>query len=156
MRIRQYVYFGLFSPSMPAVEMTARLLFEPDEVAVKASRSLDPPRPVSHAWMVVSRQLGLTVDEQLGRIVERLLPVASEIGGLAVQLESKDGAQGGARLQVVRYFDVADGEDEGLSSPIEGLEKLPGQHQLLGWHLDREVLEFIRLTRADLDVDEYG
>jgi hypothetical protein len=31
-----------------------------------------------------------------------------------------------------------------------------GQHQLLGWVLDREVLEFLPAVDAVLDVDEYG
>jgi hypothetical protein len=31
-----------------------------------------------------------------------------------------------------------------------------GQSRLLGWHLDARALEFLRLTHADLDVDEYA
>jgi hypothetical protein len=62
----------------------------------------------------------------------------------------------GAVLQVVRYFDDPDGEEEELSPPDAELQKLSGQHQLLGWHLDREVLDFLMATGASLDVDEYG
>ncbi|MFG3700121.1 hypothetical protein ACGF5C_19695 [Micromonospora sp. NPDC047620] len=53
-------------------------------------------------------------------------------------------------------FEHPDGEEEDLSSPVEGWQKLPGQHQLLGWHLDGRALEFLRLTGAELDVDEYA
>jgi hypothetical protein len=33
---------------------------------------------------------------------------------------------------------------------------MTGQHQLLGWHLDRETLQFILGIGAAIDVDEYG
>ncbi|MEV4384681.1 hypothetical protein AB0J68_02965 [Micromonospora sp. NPDC049580] len=59
-------------------------------------------------------------------------------------------------LQVVRVFEHPDGEEDDLSGPVDGLEKLAGQHQLFGWHVDGRVLEFLRLTRAELDVDEYA
>jgi hypothetical protein len=36
------------------------------------------------------------------------------------------------------------------------LEKLSDQHQLLGWHLDRGVVQFLDEVDAELDVDEYG
>jgi hypothetical protein len=38
----------------------------------------------------------------------------------------------------------------------DGLEKLSGQHQLLGWHLDRHVLNFLSEVGAEFDADEYG
>jgi len=37
-----------------------------------------------------------------------------------------------------------------------GLEKLAGQHQLLGWTLTAEVIDFFRDLGANLWVDEYG
>jgi hypothetical protein len=36
------------------------------------------------------------------------------------------------------------------------MKKLPGQHQLLGWHLGTEDLAFLASISAVLDVDEYG
>ncbi|HYN92300.1 MAG TPA: DUF4279 domain-containing protein [Pilimelia sp.] len=139
MRIRQYAYFGLWSRLTPASEMTARLGLEPDEVSVRAARSAAPPLPVSHAWKVVCRDRGLTVDEQTARIVVRLGPFAATIGALGTALQQAEGEVSGARLQIVRYFDDKNGEPE-----------------LLGWHLDRDLLEFLRVTGADIDVDEYG
>ncbi|SCF37360.1 hypothetical protein GA0070215_12153 [Micromonospora marina] len=56
----------------------------------------------------------------------------------------------------MRVFEHPAGEPEDLSGPVDGLQKLPGQHQLLGWHLDRRTLEFLRLTGAELDIDEYA
>jgi hypothetical protein len=60
---------------------------------------------------------------------------------------------------VVRYLGAWLAEDEGEEeeiTEIDGLEKLPGQHQLLGWHLSRPTMEFLLDIGAELDVDEYG
>ncbi|MFG1774804.1 DUF4279 domain-containing protein [Micromonospora sp. NPDC049051] len=155
MWIRQYAYFSLRSRSVPASEITARLGLEPDEVLVRGSRSVEPPRPVLHNWQITCREPGLAVDEQIARVVARLLPLAAEVRHVAADLRSVDGEQGGARLQVVRHLDAEDGEPEEAVA-VGGLTKLPGQHQLLGWHLDRATLAFLHLVGADLDVDEYS
>jgi hypothetical protein len=59
-------------------------------------------------------------------------------------------------LQIVRSFNTDDGEDETIDVTPDGLEKLSGQHQLLGWHLNGEVLDFLSEVGAELDADEYG
>jgi hypothetical protein len=133
--VRQYVYFALFSELMPAEEMTRRLGLAPDEVDVRASRQVYPPRPAVHSWKMVCSAPGLTVDEQVSIVIGRLRPLVDEIGRLARHL---DATEGGARLQVVRYL------SEGDPNPI-----------LLGWRLDREVVDFLHTTRAVLDIDEY-
>ncbi|MER7457227.1 DUF4279 domain-containing protein [Micromonospora sp. NPDC126480] len=156
MIVSQYVYFALSSERVSAAEITARLGIEPDEIAVRGSRVASPARPACHRWKITCRKPGLTVDEQISRIVDRLFDHAERIGELAVELDAIDGERGASVLQVVRVFEHPDGEEEDLTSPVEGLEKLPGQHQLLGWHVDARVLEFLRLTRAELDVDEYA
>ena len=53
------------------------------------------------------------------------------------------------------------GPDEGEEEEIppideDGLEKLSGQHQLLGWRLDSDTMAFLVAVGAFLDVDEYG
>ncbi|WP_328426277.1 DUF4279 domain-containing protein [Micromonospora sp. NBC_00389] len=154
--ISQYAYFALSSHRVSAAEITARLGIEPDEISVRGSRHANPARPASHRWKVVCRRPGLTVDDQISQILDRLFAHAERLGELAAELESLDGGPGGSMLQVVRVFEHPDGEEEDVTTPVEGLEKLPGQHQLLGWHLDARVLEFLRLTRAELDVDEYA
>lgn len=156
MIVSQYAYFALTSSRVPAAEITARLGIEPDEIVVRGSRNADPARPARHRWKVACRKPGLTVDDQIARIVDRLFEHAGRIGELAVELEDTDGGPSASVLQVVRVFEHPHGEEEDLTSPFEGLQKLPGQHQLLGWHLDVRVLEFLRLTRAELDVDEYA
>jgi hypothetical protein len=153
-RIRQYVYFGLLSSKTSAADITARLRMEPDKGVVRGSRT--PARPVCHAWQVVCADRGLAVDEQLAQVVHRLAPRSAEIIALARELRADDPEHGGAVMRVVRYFDAEDGEEEELSPPDAPLRKLAGQHQLLGWVLDREVLEFLLAVDAVLDVDEYG
>jgi hypothetical protein len=66
------------------------------------------------------------------------------------------GQGGGCYLQLVRFFDDEDGEEEELSPPDAPLQKLSGQHQLLGWHLDRDSLGFLAHVGAEIDADEYG
>jgi hypothetical protein len=154
-RIRQYAYFALSSQLMTPDDMTKNLGMAPDEVRVRADRLAEPPRPAAHVWRVVCRHRGRTVDEQISDIVTRLTPITAEIGRLARILAQNEGDRAGARLQVVRYFGDDDGEDE-EPVVVGDLEKLAGQHQLLGWHLDRAVLDFLQAAGADLDVDEYG
>lgn len=154
-RVSQYVYFAVASTRLPAAELTARLGIEPDEVLVRASRLAEPPRPAAHQWRVVCREPGLTVDEQLGRVVDRLYQHAARIGALVAELRELDDWPSVATLQVVRIFDHPGGEEEAVPPPAGGRTKLAGQHQLLGWHLDTRTLDFLRVTGAELDVDEY-
>ncbi|MEV5748707.1 DUF4279 domain-containing protein [Actinoallomurus sp. NPDC052308] len=156
MLVSQYTYFALASMRIPGTEITARLGIEPDEVTVRGSRLARPPRPVAHEWRVVCRKPGLTVDEQMTRIIDRLFDHAERIGALAAELDRVDGESGASRLQVVRIFEHPAGEAEGSAGPVDGLGNRFGQHRLLGWHLDSRILEFLRLTRAQLDVDEYA
>jgi hypothetical protein len=51
---------------------------------------------------------------------------------------------------------LAEGEEEELTITAGGLEKLPGQHQLLGWVLDAGALRFLVDVRAELAFDEHG
>jgi hypothetical protein len=93
----------------------------------------------------------MTVDQQVATVLSRLLPIARKIADLRKDFPDVD-----AVLQIVRTFDDPDGAEEDLTPSELGYEKLAGQHQLLGWHLDHDVLNFLHLTGAELDVDEYG
>lgn len=153
--MRQYAYFALFSERMPAAQMTGLIGVEPDSFGVRGARWRGPRVvPVAHSWRVECRDAGLTVDEQVERVVARLLPYQERIARLAARLACDPG--GGARLSVVRYFNDDEGEEEVLSPPDAPLRKFPGQHQLLGWNLSARVLGFLVAVGADLDVDEYG
>jgi uncharacterized protein DUF4279 len=155
-RIRQYAYFSMRSRHVPAAEITARLGIEPDEIRVRGTRRLDPPVPVRHSWDIVCRRPGMTIDEQIETVVARLRPYTGQLRVLLDELRADDPDYGGGALTVVRYFDDEDGEDEELSPADARLQKLPGQHQLLGWVLSRQVIEFLMALDIELDADEYG
>jgi hypothetical protein len=159
-RVRQRVYFGLFSHYTTAAQMTARLGIEPDRFSVQGARSPRMDIPRGHSWEVECREPGLTIDEQIAKVLSRISPQEHKIAELARDLEKED-PSGGAVLRVVRFFNDDEGEEEEVPETIllddgRELEKLSGQHQLLGWHLDKEVMTFLRAVGADLDVDEYG
>jgi hypothetical protein len=60
-----------------------------------------------------------------------------------------------AWLQLVRHFGAADGEGEIIDQTPDGLVKLSGQHQLLGWHLHHATIA-LHDVGADIDAGEYG
>ncbi len=158
-RISQQVYFGLFSTEMPAAEMTAHLGIEPDNFTVRGSRNVSTPMPRYHIWKLGCERPGLSIEQQIEKTIERLLPCQSKIAVLAEQL-SLEGSGSGGSLNVVRYFDDENGEEEDEASArlVDGKEfvKLSGQHQLLGWTLSVETMQFLTAVGANLNVDEYG
>jgi hypothetical protein len=149
LRIRQYVYFAIKSRNLSAEEVERRLGVRPDRVLVSGAERKYPPRPAAHSWELVSTEPGLTVDEQISMLLTRLQPARAAIRDLTATEDVV------AVLQVVRYLDDDEGELE-LSTIVRGMKKLPGQHHLLGWHLDLEVMRFLCEVGADLDIDEYG
>ena len=108
------------------------------------------------------------MDEQLAHVLDRLEPHTAAIAVLAAELRTTDAAEsadrigrgGPAQLSVARWFDMEEGEeeDDGLVTLDDGrvLQRAGGQHQLLGWLLDRRAISFLAAVGADLDVDEYG
>ncbi|MEZ0112822.1 hypothetical protein ABH920_006846 [Catenulispora sp. EB89] len=152
MLISQYAYFGLFSRATPAAAMTAALGIDPDEIDVRGSRRGEPrPRPAFHGWRIVCRDPAMSVDQQVERIMERLAPHVGTIAALTRQLDAQGGKDTSAVLEIVRKFNHDEGQDRLASTPPEMIDG----HDLLGWHLDRTVLEFLQATGAVLDVDEY-
>ncbi|MGW1894717.1 DUF4279 domain-containing protein [Streptomyces sp. NPDC002004] len=150
MPLHQYVYFALFSRHTSATEMAELLGIEPDEVAVRGSRATQPAViPVSHSWKIVCREPGLRVDEQIARVLDRLRPHTDRIAELAGRLSAEEGEDGGAVLEIVRYFNDMEQDDR----PVQ--PETPAGPHLFGWHLDRDVLNFLTATGAVLDVDEY-
>jgi hypothetical protein len=151
MRIRQYASLSLSSSVLSADEITRRLGVEPDEVMVMASKRETPPTPAAHHWMVKTNSG--PVDEMTAELIARIRPVASDIRDLV------SSSVVSAVIQVVRYFNDDAGDEEQFGEvKVDGqlLEKLLGQHQLLGFHLDAEVLGFLSETGIELDLDEYG
>lgn len=155
MRIRQYVYLALRSEVLTAAEMAERVGLAADRSQVRGSEVAGPkPRPRCHSWQIVCEEPGLTVDEQIERVVERVGAHRQAIRDLVSEEPVT------VTLQAVRKLGAWLGDDEGeeedLSAGVDGVEKLPGQHQLLGWHLSTEAMAFLLEIGAELDVDEYG
>jgi Domain of unknown function (DUF4279) len=149
MKISQYVYFALKSETILPSELARRVGFPGDREAARGTRTADPPRPVLNTWEIRCEERGLTVTEQVERVISRVMPRLAAIRQLI------DDGEVMAVLQIVRYLDDQDGEEEQITR-VGDLEKLGGQHQLLGWHLDRSVVRFLDQVDAGLDVDEYG
>ena len=154
MRISQRAYFDVSSETVPAAAVTARLGMEPDQLKVRGATRAEPPVPSCHSWSVHCQEPGLRLDAQIGEILRRIEPVRQRLAGLV------NGEEVSARLVIVRYFNDADGEEESFEAAvIEGgrlLEKLPGQHQLLGWYLTAQQLEFLGSINCSISADEYG
>jgi hypothetical protein len=89
----------------------------------------------------------------VGSVLDRLRTIEDRLVTIGGDLL---GQVGGCNLQLVRYFDDDEGEEEELSPPNAPLQKLAGQHQLLGWHLERDSLQFLARVGAEIDADEYG
>ena len=153
MRIRQYVYFSVYSKTATADEIASYLGLDPDRILVRGSRSTDPPRPPEHSWELQCDSPGLTIDGQAASVLDRLRGVEDRLVTIRADLL---GEGGGCSLQLVRYFNDDEGEEEELSPPDARLQQLAGQHQLLGWHLDADSLNFLSRIGAEIDADEYG
>ncbi|WP_406224560.1 DUF4279 domain-containing protein [Streptomyces canus] len=75
-------------------------------------------------------------------MLDRLQPHTDLIRDLTRHLARTGG---GAVLHIVRYFNDTDQAQPGaVDAP-----------NLFGWHLDRNVLDFLSATGAELDIDEY-
>jgi hypothetical protein len=132
---------------------------EPDDFKVRGSQTQRPPIPKRHSWAVRCDEKGLSVGKQVAKVVDRLKPFQDQIANLSRDFaEGKPPGEMG--LMIVRYFDDDDGEEESERETIgpdgTAWERLPGQHQLLGWSLDPEVVKFLYAVGAFLSVDEYG
>jgi hypothetical protein len=154
MKISQRVYFAIRSETFTAAAVTAFLGTAPDEIKVHGSKRTQPPVPVMHSWSLHCRDRGLMLDAQIGKILARIEPLRPRLQDLAARPDVD------LVLFIVRFFGDEDGEEESIDTVTteEGavLERLPGQHQLLGWHLTWEQLGFLAAIRCSIDADEYG
>ncbi len=150
MQIKQYIYFGISSEVLTAEMIAARIGLAPDKTQTLGSRSVDPPRPRRHKWELGSYERGLDITAHVAVVLARLAPARDEIRALVREGNVQ------AWLQLVRNFDAADGDEEIVEETPDGLVKLSGQHQLLGWHLHRDTLAFLYDVGAEVDADEYG
>lgn len=154
MKISQRVYFDVSSETMPAADVTARLGVEPDRLQVRGSRRTQPPVPALHSWSVHCHERGMALDAQISAVLARIEPVRERLLDLAASHKVS------LCLVIVRHLDDPDGEEERFDAAITSdgklLERLPGQHQLLGWSLTHEQLGFLASIRCSIWADEYG
>ncbi len=149
MRIRQYSYLWLSSRTLAPKAFAERVGVAPDETARRTARHEDP-RTEPTTWLkYVCDDPDLRVGEQVERILGRLTEARATLRELTA-----DGTVS-AGLNIVRNFDDEHRVEEAPSA-IEGFERLPGQHQLLGWSVSPQTVAFLNELRAEIDVDEYG
>jgi hypothetical protein len=154
MRVQQHAYFLVRSDAVLSPDITAQLGIEPDKVRRRGSRTEGPPPvPRTNLWMVMSgRPDTVSLDEHFDSLFARLEPYEDKVRAF---LASTDAT---GVIAVVRNFSAGCEDDDALKAhpPPEGMERLPDQHPLLGFHLDHQLIAFAARTHVDLDFDEYG
>lgn len=150
MRITQYTCFVISCAGISAKLIDERLEIVGAELEEAGSRGSEPKRPSMSSWSLYCRTRGADIGDQVDELLSLLEPSRDAIKRLVLEDEAE------TVLQLVRYFNDGDGEQEILDVTEEGLEKLPGQHQLLGWGFSHGVIEFLHDVHAVVDADEYG
>jgi len=151
MKIYQYADFVVKSDSLSPDDITGALLLEPSSVSWRGARSKEPMMPRTNVWC--RRAVGVgCVDDLVRELVELIEPRAAKLGSL-----TEDGVAT-ATISLMRSFGDDDGveEDEGDLGLPENLVRLPGQHQLLGFHLDVDLMKRLVALSCSVDFDEYG
>lgn len=134
-RISQYVYLAIRSKVHSTAELAALIGVAPDKTSKHAPWELHLDEP-------------MRVDDQIDALLARLDPTARAAIGALTDCR--------VTLEIVRYLDDEDGDDEHHEPRTDGIAVIPGQHQLLGFHLSRQVLDALAAMHASIDCDEYG
>jgi Domain of unknown function (DUF4279) len=150
MRISQYAYFAVYSNAFSPDQITTRLGLHPTGVSWRGSRSTDPMIPTTNIWRYKAQGTG-RIDDLILELVDHFEPVAAELRSLT------DGGECSTGINVVRKLDDPNGLEDDAGHDIGGgLVKLPGQHQLLGFHLAIELMHRVVALGCSIDFDEYG
>jgi len=154
MRVRQHAALLLRSSVLDPDEITQQLALVPDEVKAMGSRHPGPPaRPAAHIWCLRS---GLADDHRLDDHFEALL---AKLVGSAERVRTLiGGAEVRGEFVIGRYFEPGP-EEERITQPgrqIGDLERLRGQHPLLGFVITPGLVAYAALARLGFDFDEYG
>lgn len=154
MQVRQYAYFGISSSTITPEDITAAVGLQPDRARPMGSRSEGPPPfPRFHLWDLRSECPDTAdLNAHFTSIVSRLRGSEDRIRAFLAS------ADGDGQITVVRKFDPGP-EDQAIIEPgrlVDGLERLRGQHPLLGFHLDADVLNLAVRLGVEIDFDEYG
>lgn len=148
MKVRQRCYLAIKSETIDPDEIACLLGMTFDRSQRRASKAEQPPRPVANTW-VLDAPDDLGVDEQIPSLLDRIDPIAEDLRSL-LERSDVDGV-----IEVVREFGHPEGQDE-EDGRRGDLIKLRGQHQLLGFALEAEVLARLVRLGLSLDFDEYG
>ena len=151
MRIHQYAHFHIGSDVLTPDQITATLLIEPTSVSWQGSRSTEPLVPRTNRWQYKATGAGLVDD-----LVRELLGVFEPLRAPLQELTANGACS--IEIRFMRSFGDPDGveEDEGLTDLPGNLVRLEGQHQLLGFHLDTNLMARLVELGCALDFDEYG
>jgi hypothetical protein len=72
-RIKQHVYFALRSQDVSGEAMAQGIGLAADRAMVRGSKIAGPrPKPIVHSWEIVCETAGMTVDEQIERVLDRM------------------------------------------------------------------------------------
>jgi len=151
MKIHQYAHFVVGSEAFDPDQITAVLGIKPSSVSWEGSRSSKPLIPRHNVWRYRAAGTGV-----LDELVRELLGVFEPVKAGLQELTACDASWIG--ISFMRSFDDPDGvdEDEGAPDLPDNLVRLSGQHQLLGFHLDTELMARLVALECSLDFDEYG
>lgn len=155
MKVRQYVYLGVRSELLDPGIISQRLSLIPSQTKLMGSRHLGPPPiPRCHLWQldsgVESRELPL--DDHFRSLLTRLGDSAIRVRDLV----RDDLAT--ATIEVVRHFEAGP-EDRHISEPgrrVGDLERLRGQHPLVGFGIEPGLLAYAALAGIAFEFDEYA
>ena len=155
MKVRQYVYLGITSDAVDPGIISERMGLMPDEVKLQGSRHQGPPPiPRTHLWRLNS---GAASDEL--PLDDHFKSLRVRLGDSAVRLRDLISTQDvSAVVQVVRYFEPGP-EDRHISEPGrygEGYERLRGQHPLVGFDIEPDLVAYAAEAGIGFDFDEYG
>jgi hypothetical protein len=106
--------------------------------------------PRSNLWKYVATGSG-TVDNLVRELVDVFEPLSDRLRQLTA-----DGASW-IVIRIVRSFDDPDGveDDDGGPDLPGNIVRLGGQHQLVGFHLDEQLMARLVALGCALDFDEY-
>ncbi len=135
--------------------ITSRVQLVPDETKAKGSRIAGPtPVPRFHLWTVKSGcPETADLNAHLSALAAKIEPYARLIRTFL------DSSEADGQFSIVRKFEAGPELDAIVDVGRYGpgnLERLRGQHPLLGFHLDREVIDLATSLGVDFDFDEYG
>ena len=156
MKVRQRVYLSVHSNRFTPDRINSELGLMADDSSVRGSRDGgSPPVPRQHIWKLYSGASDTSsVDVHLAALFERITPAFDALKKFVEHGEHS------ALIQIVWYFEPGAEDDtvlaaHGRSEPSD-VHILRGQHPLLGFGLQVELISRLASLGLAVDFDEYG